>query len=174
MIQGNKKMDVRDACKILGIEGKITPEKLKKAYQLSCIKYHPDKGGSVEMMQLVNMARESLKGCNENVTIDSSVKQYGDKLNEAINAVRPLDLIIEICGAWVWLSGDTKPHRHIIKLAGFRWTSKKKKWYFRPEDYKSTSRGGWSMDRIRAQYGSQHVDKVMPDKLNHFNFNQEE
>jgi hypothetical protein len=31
-------------------------------------------------------------------------------------------------------------------------------WYFRPEEWKSAGRGGWEMEKIRANYGSVEVN----------------
>jgi hypothetical protein len=76
-------------------------------------------------------------------------------VNEALRIVIMLEgLTIEICGAWVWLSGATFKHKAAIKSAGFKYGSKKKRWYFRPDDWQSKSRGNYSMDDIRGKYGS--------------------
>lgn len=32
--------------------------------------------------------------------------------------------------AWFWLTGDTYPHRELLKRAGCRWSNKRKAWYF--------------------------------------------
>ena len=64
---------------------------------------------------------------------------------------------IELMGAWLWVTGDTKPYANLLNRkvgAGFTFASKKKAWYFRPEDYRSRSRGALSIDEIRGKYGS--------------------
>jgi len=76
-----------------------------------------------------------------------------------------LGLDIEVCGAWVWLHGDTRPHKDIIKAAGFRWAPKKTLWYYRPADYKSNGRGKFSMEEIRERHGSQKVTMKERNKL---------
>jgi len=50
------------------------------------------------------------------------------------------DITIEICGSWIWLSGDTRKYRKQFKETGFFYTYKKKMWYWRPSDYKSANR----------------------------------
>jgi len=78
-----------------------------------------------------------------------------EALNDALTAIISLaGLIIEICGAWVWVTGDTYKHKAILKDNGFKYASKKKAWHFRPENWKSSSRGQASMDEIRGKYGS--------------------
>ncbi len=150
-------MNHSDAAKILSLSGDITPEIVKTAYRKACITFHPDKNpAGLEMMKAVNLAYKTLKDVSEN--IDNSDLDYSEKLNDAINAIINIEgLIVEICGSWVWLSGNTKPHKNTIKTAGYFWASKKRQWYFRPSDYKSRSRGGVSMDKIRDMHGSTHV-----------------
>jgi len=85
---------------------------------------------------------------------------YGDALNVAINAVIDLDgIALEICGAWIWVSGNTYPHKAAFKTAGFMWASKKRQWYFRPPEWQSSNRyGEWDMDSIREKFGSETID----------------
>ena len=153
-------MKIEDAIKVLQLTGDITPELVKKAYRQACSKYHPDRNpAGTEMMKAVNAAYEALKDYSGKVE-EGTQADYGDELNEALNAIIDLDGIeIEICGAWVWVTGNTKPHKEALgkKGAGFYFASKKKAWYYRPADWKSASRGNWSLDRIREEHGSQAV-----------------
>jgi len=148
-------MRTQDALNILGImDNNVDDEVIKQSYRRAAQKYHPDRNpAGLQMMQMVNLAYESLrdfeKGCNSETGVD-----YGESLNKALNSIINLGLDIEVCGAWVWISGDTKPHREILKANGFRWAPKKLCWYFRPDDYKSFNRGTWSLDKIRETYGS--------------------
>ncbi len=153
-------MKIEDAAKILELNGELTKEIIKKAYKKASSKYHPDKGGSVEMMQAVNQAYDALKDYSGTVEVDDTQLNYGEELNEALNQVIHLSgLIIEICGAWVWVTGETKQYSKELGKngAGFFWAKKKKAWYFRPSDWKSASRGNWSLDKIRGEHGSQTV-----------------
>lgn len=152
-------MNKFEAAKVLNLSGNITQEGVKTAYRKACMKYHPDRNpAGLEMMKLVNIAFEFLS--KEQDFNFENTTNYDSKLNEAINAAMVMDGVnIEICGIWVWLSGNTKPHKEAIKAAGYKWASKKMQWYFRPEDYKSTSRGTLSMDEIRERHGSKTVEK---------------
>lgn len=148
-----------DAAKVLGITGEMTPELIKKAYRAACSKYHPDRNpAGLEMMKAVNLAYETLK--NFEGSLESGGEGYGDALNEILNKVITMEgVIIEVCGAWIWLTGETKPYSAALGKngLGFYWASKKKAWYFRPDDWKSTSRGQMSLDEIRETYGSERV-----------------
>jgi curved DNA-binding protein CbpA len=159
-------LNIKDACKILGINGDITPEIVKQAYRRASMQYHPDRNpAGVEMMKSVNLAYEALKDVTQIIEIDESVRNYGEDLNNAINAVINLNLTLEICGAWLWVSGDTRQYKEHLKEHGFRWAPKKKMWYFRPEDYKSFARGNHSMDEIRAKYGSGNIRPSFNNRL---------
>ena len=153
-------MTIQDAIKILQLSGSVTPELVKKAYRKASSKYHPDRNpAGAEMMKAVNAAFETLKDYTGQVE-EGTQEDYGDELNEALNAIIDLPGIdIEICGAWVWVTGNTRPHKDALGKngAGFYFASKKKAWYYRPQDWKSASRGNWSLDRIREEHGSQKV-----------------
>lgn len=157
-------MNIKDALSILGLTATANPTEIKTAYRKACIKYHPDRNpAGLEMMKAVNVAYQFLTETGYNGTerpIDEEVNaDFGDELNTAINAVINLTGIhIEICGAWVWLTGNTREYKDVIKAAGYWWAKKKSAWYFRPPDYKSRNRGKWDLDKIRNAYGSTSVE----------------
>ena len=158
------KLSINDAFSILGITTqRITEDELTLAYRRAAQKYHPDRNpAGLEMMKLVNAAYESLKGGCGNIEVgEGGAGEYGDHINDALNAIIHLGLDIEVCGAWVWVSGDTKLHKDKLKNAGFKWSTKKICWYFRPESYKSGRHKSWSMNAIRNKYGS----KIIKDEL---------
>jgi hypothetical protein len=41
-----------------------------------------------------------------------------------------LRLEVRIDGEWLWVSGDTKPHRIELSDAGFRYSGRKQMWYW--------------------------------------------
>ncbi len=149
-------MTPSDAAKILCLSGAITSKDVKKAYRAQALKFHPDKNpAGAEMMKLINEAFEVLKDFDGELEAQQSDENYSEALNEALNSIIDLDgLIIEVCGAWVWVSGNTFAHKAALKAAGFRYASKKKRWNFRPEDWASSSRGSLDMEQIRDKYGS--------------------
>jgi len=156
-------MNIKDSLAILGLTATASPHEIKTAYRRASAKYHPDRNpAGLEMMKAVNVAYSSLIEFNYDGStnpIDEDVNgDYGELLSDAINAVINLTgLDIEICGAWVWLSGETRQHKEAIKAAGYFWARKKQAWYFRPADYKSKNRGSWDLDKIRSHHGSTGV-----------------
>lgn len=159
-------MNVHDAARILNLSGEINPDTVKKAYRQACSKFHPDRNpAGIEMMKAVNAAYEVLKDFTGKANPDST-EDYGNSLNAAIEfALALAGIMVEVCGAWVWLSGDTKVHREALKDSkhslpdgnGYRWAPKKKMWYYRPSEWSSWGRGSWTMDDIRAEHGSTKV-----------------
>ena len=81
-----------------------------------------------------------------------------------VNAIETLEEVegisLEVCGSWLWVDGDTKPVKDLIKSVGGRWAVKKKKWYVRPEGAKWFHRKEQDMERIREGYGSVMVKEV--------------
>ncbi|NOR64941.1 MAG: J domain-containing protein [Candidatus Scalindua sp.] len=159
-------MNKFDACKILGISGLLSSDLVKVAIRKATTKFHPDRNpAGLEMMKLVNEAKRFFSDfayeTEASIDLTDAGRDYGDLLNAAINAVINLpNVTTEVCGIWVWLSGDTRAVKDTIKSAGFHWASKKKKWYFRPSDYKSKSRGKYSMDDIRKAHGSETLKPI--------------
>lgn len=145
-----------DAARILDLNGTITPEAVKTAFRKAAKTYHPDiNPAGAEMMKLINEAFETLCDFAGDLDVEDTGQDYPEALNDALNAIIGLaGLDIEICGSWIWVGGDTKPHRKTLKGAGFKWASKKEKWNFRPLGWRSKSRGRTSMEDIRQNYGS--------------------
>lgn len=137
-------------------------DELKKEYRRLAMKHHPDHGGDTETMQAINSAYESrfeqLKK-QHNATAEEG-KQTTEAPEEFINIINALvklpGLIVELCGSWLWISGETMKNKDALKAAGCRWSSSKKMWYWRhQEDGAHWSRGRKSIDAIRIKYGSQ-------------------
>lgn len=137
-----------------------TLEELKKEYHKLVKKYHPDNGGDIEMMQDINYQfdiwHEELK--NKHRTKDGTIyekpnDETPEEFRDMIEKLLKYNLTIEVIGCFVWVSGDTKPAKEILKSLGFKWHSKKIMWYLAPKDYHKKSRHEVSMDEIREFYG---------------------
>ncbi len=159
-----------DAAVILGLSGAIDRAAVKVAYREAALKYHPDVNpAGAKMMVIINAAYEVLKDfageLGAAAAVDGEVT-YPEAVNAALNAIIALvGLEIEVCGAWVWVTGATYLHRAELKGAGFRYASKKQRWYFRPEGWRSVSRGAYSMDDIRDKYGSSAPNFTPAERL---------
>lgn len=139
-----------------------TLEQVKIRFRTLAKVFHPDCGGTDELM--VKLNDEYAVACNtimssEGLTSDEA--QEGMKLSEeyrrVIEQITPLPGIkIEVVGNWIWVTGNTYPVRQQLKLAGLYFASKKQAWYYRADEYKTTS-SKKSLDEIRSKYGSEQV-----------------
>ena len=163
-------MKLSDAVRVLGLSGHVTPKEAKAAFRVAAMKYHPDRNpAGAEMMKIVNEAYDVLKGYTGEIPANEggSGQDYPEAVNCALNVVVGLEGVeIEVCGAWVWVSGQTYKHKAVFKEAGYKYASKKKSWYFRPDDWHSSSRGSYSMEDIRGKYGSSKPSVPSREMLN--------
>lgn len=147
-------------------------DELRAAYKRLAIKYHPDMGGDTRIMQDINIEFDrvfnALKNSyNSQRTTDQQTTETPDKFRSVIDKLITLDgLKIELCGSWLWIGGNTYPHKDTLKSAGCKWSRSKRKWYWHhKDDGASWSRGRCTMDEIRGKYGSQVFDTVQRHKL---------
>ena len=141
-----------------------TAEELKKQYRELAHQHHPDNGGNIEAMKAVNaeysalfpklkdihQARDGERYTSSKET-DETPEQFIDLINELM---RMDEIVIEVIGCFVWVTGNTRPYKEQLKSLKFQWHSKKIAWYLKPEDYKRRSRKDYELDEIRAMYGS--------------------
>ncbi|MBQ7737022.1 MAG: hypothetical protein IJT62_04230 [Oscillospiraceae bacterium] len=139
-----------------------TLDELKAEYRRLAMKHHPDRGGDAETMKAINAEHdrifEILKK-QHNATHDEhhQTTETAEEFRGILTRLLKLDgLKVELCGSWLWISGDTWKHKAELKTAGCRWSSSKKCWYWRhEEDGRGWYRGKSSMEQIRFKYGSQ-------------------
>lgn len=164
-------MTIIDAIKVLQLGNILDPDTTKKAYRKAARKYHPDVNPAGEqMMKLINAAFDLLKNTIGDAGLKQPIRSHENfcgKINDALNAIIRLPNIeIEVCGSWVWVGGNTKPHKEVLKGAGYIWHGKKRSWYFRASDYRSRRKAGTKgMSYIREKYGSikpklDHVERL--------------
>lgn len=137
-----------------------TLEELKQQYRKLIVKHHPDLGGRTEDCQEINAEYDAVfrRVSSQHTAMDGSVYEKDtderpEQFRDLIVAVLRMGLDCEVCGSWVWVGGDTKPHREELRDLGMRWSAKKRMWYFAGSKPKQWG-GGWSMERIRGAYGS--------------------
>lgn len=150
-------------------------EELRKQYKELLKRYHPDNAsGSTAACQEINAEYsrlfKHLKDKHESGNASKDKADFNMHLDKALRAMLEkivnLDgLQIEICGSWIWLSGNTYQHKSILKALGFSWASNKKMWYWHDESYVKTSRKTMSIQAIRDLYGSMEVETKMQARL---------
>ena len=146
-----------------------TLEELKKEYKKLAMKHHPDCGGSTVAMQEINAEYDRLfeilknkRATAEGKTYETTeeVKETPEEFKNIISELIKLQGIeIEICGSWVWVTGNTYNSREQLKKLKFRFSRKKAAWYFHTEDYRKKSKKNFTLDEIREMFGSEKINE---------------
>lgn len=154
-------------------------EEAKSLYKKLARQNHPDLGGDTRIMQEINAEYahfQSEFAYHSERTRQQQAHAEGKKtsadyhnLNEVAEVLRikietalNMGLEVELCGLWVWVSGDTKLYKEELKALGFRWSPDKAAWYF--PGVPTFNRSRHSMDEIRRIYGSQRFIRPEQDK----------
>jgi hypothetical protein len=125
----------------------------KKVYKTLAKKLHPDVGGSEEEFKLLNAIYNDFI---ENKIYFSNDFKIDLELEKIISQILHFEnIIIELVGSWIWVSGETKDIKEKLKELSFKWASKKKMWYF--GEMKGKSHGEKSLDEIKGKYGCKKV-----------------
>lgn len=146
-------------------EGVRTTDELKKRYHELARKHHPDVGGNTADMQEINAQYDELIKVLPKRAADGSTYQPREEQretreqSEAFKAAVHAAIILagvnlEICGSWLWATGDTRPHAAALKAAGYKWSKNKVAWYWHEEGYIKVTAKRYSMDEVRAMWGS--------------------
>jgi hypothetical protein len=140
-----------------------TIDEIKALYRSLAKEHHPDRGGSTETMQAINSeyafgCAEILKGDNISSVETEEEILKAKKYREALEKIISLEgIIIELVGAWIWVTGNTYPHRYIFKQAGYMFAHKKAAWYFRTDEFKTHNRHQLTLEQIKSKYGSKDL-----------------
>ena len=134
-----------------------TMAELKSRYRDLAKQFHPDKNpNGLKAMQDINNQYEILfDKLNNGETIETA-RDYIEIIERLLKYE---NIEIEIIGTWIWVHGETRPIKEELKSLGFRWASKKKKWYLGEHKAKGKYKQR-SLDDIRETYGSQFVTKT--------------
>jgi len=139
-------------------------------------RYHPDIAGveSTAIMQAINseydyildhgiisMAYNFFYGNEKKeYTTSSAVEKEFRIIIQAILARAGSAVTIEICGSWVWITGNTRPHAPLLKELHCKYAPKKQAWYYRTDEKSRPwfkGRRAWDLNTIRRTYGSREI-----------------
>ena len=151
-----------------------TLNEVKAQFKKLAMQFHPDLNttDTTAIMQDINkeyafaIAKVAAGGSFTAQEAEAEILN-AEGYKNAISAIIHLEGInIELCGGWIWVSGNTYPVKSIIKGAGFFFASVKKMWYFRSVEHASANFKPMAIDQIRVKYGSQ----VINHKTAHYNY----
>jgi len=142
-------------------------EELRKAYKKLVIKYHPDNGGSEEVIKEINAEYDIIfKQMKDGFEHSESYSNATDRQKQNYDwekdaQIREMivklsgfkGITVEIIGVWIWVSECYK-YRKELKELGFHWAGKKQMWYIHFDSYHKFSSKPIPMSHIRAKYGS--------------------
>ena len=149
-------------------EGCTTLDALKARYRIMAKELHPDLHPELgdEPMKELNAQFERLSERLSHVAADGRTEATAEQAEQAradadayraviMQIIHLSGIEIELCGAWLWVSGETRAHKDALKAAGLRWSAKKSMWYWRPaEAARRFNRHNHSIDYIRGKYGA--------------------
>ena len=138
-----------------------TKEECKKMYKKLAFKHHPDRGGDTDTMKEINnefdwiMKNGIFKSAKKDAKkdYDFSTSQFKDIIEQLIKFD---NIIIDIVGCFIWVSGNTYPVKEELKALGFRYSKNKKSWYIAPAEYmqnRKSYKRQYSMEEIKNKYG---------------------
>lgn len=145
-----------------------TIEDLKKVYKDLVLKHHPDRGGDNATMAQINAEYDRVfvilqKQSTNKTEQAEQVNEYRDLIHQLLNLA---GLQIEICGAWLWISGNTYGHKDALKKLGCHFAPVKKLWYWRAENAACYhNHHAKDMEQIRSKYGSAILKAREQEKL---------
>ncbi len=143
-----------------------TVDEIKARFKELARKHHPDLGGDTETMKQINLEyQQALKGCHGKTQDGDRAYHYDQDLEDQLMAVIESliglgmdDVEITLIGVWVWVSGNTKPHKDRLKQLGLKWHSKRLCWFFATENSKRfCGSSNASLDELGAKYGKKEV-----------------
>jgi hypothetical protein len=151
-------------------------EELRKNFHKFCLELHPDKGGDPEAFKAMKneydyfsglcAASEGGRATAENRTARYTAegeKAWRETLEKLLNIPR---ITIEICGSWLWITGETFPVHELIKGLGAKYSGQKKAWYWAANMRQGKCRGKYNnLGKIRARYGSEILESTAQEQM---------
>lgn len=154
----------------------LTVQQLKRKYHELLKINHTDNGGDLRVVQEIIAEYEILKKILPDVELDENQQdpaastentgEMSDVLRNVLSKTETIpDIHVELCGKWIWVSGNTYPVKNRLKELGYMFSSKKKMWYFREQTethIKYRKHKDTDISEIRQKYGSKTYHKSTP------------
>ena len=139
-------------------------EDLKKQYRTWCKKLHPDHGGDPEEFKKMVEEYQELQLHGFKQEAQAQETELTQELERALKKIVTLEgLEIDLVGSWLWVSGETFSFKDILKEAGFKWASKRKKWYFSEEKAKGKFKGDF--EALKQHHGFKEIKGKTVEKI---------
>lgn len=140
-------------------------EEAKQEYKRLAHMLHPDcnpgKDTTADFQAMkaeFETAWEKLKNTHVNHDGEEYKKESSEDASIYMDIIDALlvvpGIVIELCGSWLWVTGNTYAAKEILRELHFKYSGKKKAWYFHFEPYRKHGKSEKTMDDIRDMYGS--------------------
>ena len=141
-----------------------TLEQLKKEYHAWALKLHPDHGGDLEAMKVLNNEYDVLFARVKDFHTNKGGEIYEKKTDESPAEFKEIiekllklpEIKITVIGSFIWVEGNTRPVKDELKSMGFRFHAQKLNWYKAPAGYRKHNGNKYSMDEIKNMFGVQY------------------
>lgn len=146
-----------------------TEEELKKEFCNWCKRLHPDNGGSneefVEMQKEFTNIFENVKGKHRNKDgniYQEDKKQYYncEDFIIKIKSIIKYNIDIDIIGRWLWVSGNTKEIKELLKQLKFNYSGQKQAWYYHEGKYRKKSSSNDTLEELKEKYKSHNIKEI--------------
>lgn len=147
-------------------ENAVTLEEVKQLFKKFARDLHPDnntdRDTTADFQEMKKQYEEAFNRCkntHRNAKGETYEKETTEAPEEYASIIEALlkmpGLMIELCGSWLWVTGNTKEHKDALKALHFNWSKNKNAWYFHFEPFRKKSKNKVSLDEIRNMYGSE-------------------
>jgi len=144
-----------------------TAEEGKQLYHEYAHKFHPDNGGTGDELKEINVEFKQWWAYYKDIHTNADGETYHSAESTTETAEEFMDIIqnlsglqgidVELCGSWLWISGNTYPVKDQLSAFGCKWSKGKKKWYWTMDQFTKARYKTPSMKDIRRMYGSERV-----------------
>lgn len=130
---------------------------------------HPDLGGDTKLMQEINAEYDIIKEKGLEFYLNSANKSTQDidfkNINLDFNSEAFISVIkfcastsleVELCGSWLWISGNSKEVKDQLKELGCKWSANKALWYYTDAPFRKRGKA-WTLEQIRTIHGSKKI-----------------
>lgn len=143
-------------------------QELKKQYRDLIKQYHPDLNASdtTKIMQDINAEYDRLFEKVKNSFINANGEIYQKENNENIEEFKDIinkiitfkNCKVEIIGNWIWITGNTKYYKEILKSLKFKWIQNKKAWAYHQDRYFKKTKNIYTLEELRKSFITVNVE----------------